>query len=259
MLRGANKLSRYAINAIDGEIGKVQELLHDSRTWEIRYLVVNTGHWLLGRRVLLAPAVLGDADDDNKTLSVSLTREQVENSPPVGEGEPLSRQQEIALQGYYGWPAYWDLAAGSAASSGLVLAAEPPQIPDDREQPPAGEPGLRSTNDLSGYGIQARDGEIGHLEDLAIDDEDWLIRYIVVDTRNWWPGKKVIVATEWVEEVRWIESKVVVDLSREAIRNSPEFDPSQPVNREYERKLYEHYGRTWTRSGRNHQRSDQHG
>jgi hypothetical protein len=57
------------------------------------------------------------------------------------------------------------------------------------------------------------------------------------------PGKKVLVAPTWIESVSWSESKVHVVLSRETIKNSPEFDPTVPVNREYEARLYDYYGR----------------
>jgi hypothetical protein len=105
------------------------------------------------------------------------------------------------------------------------------------------DPHLRSTREVIGYHIQARDGEIGHVDDLIVDDELWYLRYLVIDTRNWLPGRKVLVAPAWAEQVSWIERKVYIDLKRETIKNSPEFDPSMPVNREYEVQLYDYYGR----------------
>jgi hypothetical protein len=111
------------------------------------------------------------------------------------------------------------------------------------------DPHLRSTREVIGYHIQATDGEIGHVEDFVLNDEIWSIYYMVVDTRNWLPGREVILSTSWIEEVDWIERHVHVNLSQEAVENSPEFDPSVPVNREYEIRLYDYYGRPkyWTR------------
>ena len=105
-----------------------------------------------------------------------------------------------------------------------------------KEEKEGGEsdPHLRSTREVIGYHIQARDGETGHLEDLIVDDESWFIRYLVIDTRNWLPGRKVLVAPAWAEQVDWVARKIHLDLSRETIRNSPKYDPSMPVNREYE-------------------------
>ena len=67
---------------------------------------------------------------------------------------------------------------------------------------------LRSTEAVSGYHMEATDGEIGHLDGFIIDDEAWTIRYIEVATRNWWPGKKVLVSPAWIEGVSWPDSKV---------------------------------------------------
>jgi uncharacterized protein YrrD len=106
-----------------------------------------------------------------------------------------------------------------------------------------GDPHLRSTREVIGYYIEASDGDIGHVEDFIIDVEAWMIRYMVVNTRNWLPGKNVLVAPEWITAMSWGESKVMVDLTRDSIKSSPEFDPSAPVNRVYEEQLYDFYGR----------------
>jgi len=76
-----------------------------------------------------------------------------------------------------------------------------------------------------------------------VDEEAWAIRYIEVATRNWWPGKKVLISPEWIERVSWPESKVYVGLTREAIKDAPEYVESMPVTREYENSLYIGYDR----------------
>jgi hypothetical protein len=108
---------------------------------------------------------------------------------------------------------------------------------------------LRSTQEVTNYYIEANDGDIGHVHDFLVDDENWTIRYVVVDTRNWWPGKKVLVSPEWIRSVSWTDSRVYVDLLRDTIKNGPEYDPSAPLSREYENRLYNHYGRSqyWNR------------
>ena len=108
---------------------------------------------------------------------------------------------------------------------------------------------LRSTQEVTNYYIEANDGDIGHVDDFLVDDENWTIRYVVVDTRNWWPGKKVLISPEWIRSVSWTDSRVFVDLSRDSIKNGPEYDPSAPLSREYENRLYNHYGRSqyWNR------------
>jgi sporulation protein YlmC with PRC-barrel domain len=104
---------------------------------------------------------------------------------------------------------------------------------------------------VSGYQIQALDGEIGHVEDFVIDDETWGIRYLIVDTRNWWPGKKVLVSPQWIERVSWDQSKVFANLLRETIKQAPEYDGSRPITRDYETRLHQHHHREgyWAENG----------
>ena len=244
MLLNLNELRGLKIRATDGEIGSVDQFYFDDETWTIRYLVVNTGSWLMGRMVLISPISLGQVDWRVTQLDVNLTKNQVENSPDIDTHKPVSRQHEAEFLGYYGYPFYW---------SGAHLW-EPVLRPADLSERKSGanvtskvEPldrHLHSTNEVSGYHIQALDDEVGHVEDFLVDEETWSIRYLVVDTRNWWPGKKVLVSPQWIESIRWEESKVHVDLTRETIKSGPEYDESIPVTREYESKLYDNYGRS---------------
>lgn len=249
MLRSAKDLHGFAIKATDGEIGEVYEFYFDDDAWTIRYVVVETGTWLSGRRVLISPAVLGQPDVDGETLPVSLTREQVRNSPEIDTDQPISRENERRLTEYYGWPAYWagqgpygynPTVAGTYVGA-PVMTESPAREPSGVES--AANIHLRSTREVIGYYIQASDGEIGHVQDFIVDDETWEIRYMVVDTRNWWPGKQVLVAPQWIDRVDWEEEKVHVDLTRDSIENSPEYENLSSVNRDYENRLYDHYRR----------------
>jgi hypothetical protein len=228
-------LRGYTIRAADGDIGKVHEFYFDDRGWIIRYLVVDTGTWLPGRRVLLSPSAMGQPDWETHVLPVGLTKGQVEHSPPIDADKPVSRQMERELHAYYGWRPYW----GSAT----VMAIQTEEEANQEAEQEQNDPHLRSTREVIGYHIRARDGEIGHVEDLIANDEGWGIRYLVVDTHNWLPGRKVLVDPFWAEQVSWAERRVHVDMTREMVKNSPEFDPSAPVNREYEVRLYDFYGR----------------
>ncbi len=241
MLRSAKGLRGYTVRASDGPIGKVHDVYFDDSTWTARYLVVDTGGWLSGRQVLLSPASCGVPDSEQKLVPVALTREQVENSPPVEADRPVSRQHEIELAAYYGWPDYWIGDPGFGPGAVYVPASAGAAEAAQRTK---GDPHLRSTREVQGYHIQAPDGEIGHVEDFLIEDGAWAIRYLVVDTRNWLPGKRVLIAPQWVKEVNWAEMKVLVEVPRAAIRHSPAYDPSAPVTRDYESKLHEHYGRS---------------
>lgn len=249
MLRSLNHLQGYAMRARDNdEIGQVDDFLFDDLSWVIRYLVLDTGNWLVGRKVLVLPAALDTPDWEAKALTATLSRQQIEDSPPLAADQPVSRRKELELRQYYGMAPYWGL--GSAPFPVTLEQTSFAQAASAKKDRPAGDPNLRSAREVTGYHIQARDGDIGHVEDFIVDDEDWIIRYLVVDTRNWLPGgKQVLLAPAWVEEIAWSLRKVHVDLARDTIKDSPEFDPTLPVNREYEIRLYDYYGwpQYWTR------------
>jgi hypothetical protein len=244
MLRSIEELHGYTIHATDGDIGAVHAFFFDDKTWAIRYLVVDTGVWLPDRRVLISPIALGQPDWEGQFFPVKLTTEQVRNSPDIDTDKPVSRQQETLLHTYYDWPTYWTGGiplgphAAAAYPGGLVMT-EPYELPQEEQ----GDPHLHSSRDVLSYYIQARDGQIGHVEDFIVDTDAWAIRYMAVDTVNWWPGKKVLVAVTWIEYVDWAEALVHVDLSRDQVKGSPEFDATAPVNRDYESRLYDYYGR----------------
>jgi len=241
MLNKAKTLKGYKLNSRDGEIGRVKEFFFDDRHWTIRYLVVDTGDWLTERQVLISPYALGFVNKDEQTISVDLTRKQIEDSPSLNTDKPVSRQFEESYYGYYGWPTYWN---------GSHAWGPTPYIERDHEKSAtsnqggkAWDPFLRSTHDVSGHSIQATDGEIGHVEDFFVDDQTWAIRYLVIDTRNWWPGKKVLISPKWIERVSWREAKVFINLTCEAIKQSPEYPQESLLMREYETDLHRHYDR----------------
>jgi PRC-barrel domain len=250
MLHNLTDLKGSTIKARDGQIGEVEDFYFDDDKWTIRYLVVSTGTWLGGRQVLISPISLGLTDKANRSIDVNLSKKQVENSPGIDSDKPVSRQYETTYSNYYGYPYYWGgpYLWGPAA----VPAAMPPvpshtegeiEAMERRDQEPS-DPHLHSGNEVIGhYYIEATDGDIGHVEEFLIDDESWTIRYMVVDTVNWWPGKKVLVAPPWIHRVSWNDSKVYVNLSRDSIQRAPEFDRNQPLSRDYEQHLHRHYGR----------------
>lgn len=237
MLFSIRNLSDYRIEATDGGMGHVHSFLFDDQHWVIRYMVVDTGNWLPGRRVLIAPSALGKPERTIDAFPVELSREQVKDSPDINTEKPVSRQQEIELYAHYNWPPYWAFGGSSIA---IPYAPVVPTINKKSEENQ--DHNLRSTKEMVGYHIHAKDGEIGHIEDFLIDDTNWRIRYIIVDTRNWWPGKKVLISPNWIKDISWANSEVVVDVVREKVKSSPEFDPTVPIDRDYETQLYGYYG-----------------
>jgi hypothetical protein len=240
MLLSLRQLLGYDLHAVDGEIGKVDDFLFDDLKWNIRYLVADTGNWLIDRQVLISPAVLGDTDWKVKEVKVDLTKEKIEDSPKIDNDLPVSRQYEKRLVDYYGWPHYW-----KGVGIGLEAPVPPIKLPQAEKsiEEEEGDPHLRSVNEVINYDIRAVDGDIGHVEDFIVDATSWLLQYIVVDTRKFLPGKKVIFAIEWIRKIQFQKSAVEVDLTEESVKNSPLYDPSAPVNREFEERLYDYYGR----------------
>jgi hypothetical protein len=246
MLRSVKDLEGCAIGARDGTIGHVDDLYFDDEAWVIRYLVVDTGAWLVGRDVLISPYSVGTPDWGGKVLPVTITREQVKHSPPIETEKPVSRQHEMTYLGYYGYPYYWGGGGmwGTGGYPGMMLPgsayagtyAEDAQRHDD--------PHLRSCNAVKGYHIHATDGEIGHVQGYLVDERSWAIQYLVIDTSNWWLGHQVLVAPQWALQVSWTDSKVSIDLDRKAIQGAPVYDPTVSLSRDAELGLHRHYGRT---------------
>ena len=248
MLRSIKEISgHYKLQATDGEIGKVKDFYFDDMFWNIKYLVADTAGWLRERLVLISPAALGKPDWTEEKLPVDLTKKKIENSPPVEKEKPVSRQRESDLIKYYAWPVNFAYGVDTTHFAEMQLMAERMKRAEeerkgDRETSEE-DTHLRSSEEVMGYDIQATDDSIGHVEDFIFEDDTWIIRYMVVDTRNWLPGKKVLVSPEWIKRVDWAKSKVFVNMDRETIKNGPEYDPAEPVNRTYEIQLYDYYGR----------------
>ena len=254
MLYNLSALDGFSLGANDGEIGSVEDFYFDDEAWAIRYLAVDTGTWLSGRRVLISPSSLGKVDWDGRRIEVTLARNQIENSPHIDTHKPISRQHESELYDYYGYPYYWGgpYMWGPVAYPG-GYAALPSEAPEQttqnkelramREQQRMEDQHLRSTREVTGYYIEASDGEIGHIEDFMVDDSNWAIRYVVVDTRNWWPGKKVLVSPQWISSIDWRETKARVDLRREQIKQAPEYEKDMSITRDYEERVHRHYSR----------------
>jgi hypothetical protein len=242
MLRSARKCKEYALGARDGRIGHVREFYFDDTHWTIRYVVAQAGNWLTGRLVLLSPFALHGINDEKKTIGADLSREQVRNSPSPETDRPVSRQFEVDYYTYFGWPYYW---VGPYLWGPSPYPVLPPETMDPAASIPheqhKANPHLRSTDEVSGYHIGARDGEIGHVDDFLFSDSDWGLRYVVVETRNWLPGKHVLVPPSWIEEIRWEDSLVRVAASREEIRQAPSYDASQPVDGNLERQLAQYF------------------
>ena len=248
MLRSLKDITRnYELQAIDGKIGKIKDFYFNDNFWIIKYLVADSGDWLRKRLVLLLPVTLGSPDWESTELPVNLTLDKIENSPPVENHKPVSRQQEEELLKYYAWPA--DLSYGFGAVNTVEIQLlqarmqENQKAQKESKQKDEKDEHLRSSKEVIGYDIHATDGLIGHIEDFIIEDKSWVINYIILDTKNLLPGKKVIISPGRILKIDWAKHQVHINLNRESIKNSPSFDPSDLVNKAIEVQEYDYYGR----------------
>lgn len=236
MLRSLKDLERYAVSATDGDVGSVANFLFDDEHWTVRYLVVETGKFFNEHRVLITPASFRQIEWSNRHFHLALPKDKIKNSPSVDADKPVSRQHEQDMCRYYGYDFYWGVGTTSAHPDMLVAGARDGSHSGDDVH-------LRSVREVRGYHIQGSDDAIGHVADFIVDDDTWEIRYLVVDTSNWWVSNEVLVAPRWANRISWLDKKVLVDLSRDTIKNCPRWDPTAPINREYETRLYDYYGR----------------
>lgn len=243
MLRSLNEVLGYELMAQDGGVGTVKDLFFSDEDWTIRYLIVDTGPWIFGRRILISPEALEQPVWASETFPVNLTREQVKESPDVDIAKPVSREYEEKLSKHYSWTHYWIVTPGSPA--------RPPYFPSnlfkpekDSEEEEGITSHLRSVNEILKYMVQARDGEVGTMADFIVDDEEWQLIYMVVDVADWLKSEKqVLVSPEWVSTIEVSDHKIMLDLTQDAVKYSPPFDPTLPVNRQYEEVIYDYYGK----------------
>jgi hypothetical protein len=236
----------------------VKDVYFDDEAWVIRYLVVDTGTSLSSRKVLISPIAIGQPNWTDKVLPVSITKEQVKNSPDIDTQKPVSRQHEVRYLGHYGYPYYWGgtglwgngpypntIATGFAGYVSMPRAIQPEAEQASTHAEASQHQGdnlhLRSYKAVTGHHIQATDGDIGHLQGLLVDDETWAIRYLIVNTSNWWLGHDVLVAPQWIQHVNWPDATVAVNLKRQAVKDAPPYDSTAQLDRLQEVAIHEHY------------------
>lgn len=242
MFRSIQETVGYALHAVDGELGRVDDFLFDDRDWVVRYGVVDTRGWLPGRRVLISPESFDEPDWAKGRVPVRLTKQQIRSSPGVASPYPIARQIERELAEYYGWPHYWaqrpPLGVGPPVTESFSADAT-----DDATMVAVPEPHLLSVQEIVGYHLEAVDGPAGCLDDFIVDTTTWAIWYLVVNTGHVLLEKPVLVPTGWLDRINVPGGAVNLHLTRDAIRAQPAFDSCEPVNRDDEHQLVDYYGR----------------
>jgi len=223
MLNNIRDLYGSRLAGLDGDIGHIKDFYFDDKSWVVRYLVADTAQWLAGRLVLVSPHAFGHFDETGKVLQINLTRSQIEKSPSIESHRPVSRQYEIDYYRYYGWPAYWE--GGAMWGFGGFPVVLPPSRDEMEAQQQfrhRDDKHLQSTKAVTGYAIQATDGEIGSVSGFMVDDKSWAVRELVVEAGHWYSGKEILISTGKVESIRYEESKVFVNLAMADIQHTAE-------------------------------------
>jgi hypothetical protein len=231
MLQSVKRLFEDKLGASDGEIGHVKDFYFDDGNWAVRYVVADTGSWMPWRLVLISPHAIGSLYQGGRVLIVNLTRKQIEDSPPIEKHKPVSRQYEEEYHRYYGWPFYWQ--GGSLWGMSGFPILEQRSKPFSGEQAPkasarreGADAHLRSAKALIGYGVQAQNEAVGHVTDFLLDDTSWAIQNLVIDAGHWLSFKSVLIAPSQTDRISCDESKLFVNLTKEAILHAPAYDPA---------------------------------
>jgi uncharacterized protein YrrD len=228
MLRSIKQLYGEKLRASDGEIGHVKDFYFDDQKWVVRYLVVDTGSWQLDRLVLISPHAFASLDQNRHFPLVNLTRQQIENSPPIESHKPVSRQYEEEYYRYYGWPFYW-MGGGIWGLNPFPVVGPPPyplpsEVAGEGDSARKGDDAhLRSTHDVTGYHLRTGEETIGHVTDFTMDNESWAICHLVVEIGNWFSGKEMVISPSHIDRISYEDSMVFVNLTKEAILEAPEF------------------------------------
>lgn len=225
MLQHVKNLYGYKLSASDGEIGRLEDFYFDDQSWNIRYLEVETGTWLIGRKILISPHSIHRLDQENQVLIINLTRKQIEDSPPIERDHPVSRQFETEHSTYYGWPNYWkgDPILGLGGNPAQAVYTSTLKRGNEEESLRY-DTHLRSALDVDGYEIEATDGTVGHVTELVVDDKDWAVKELVVETGHWYASREIRIPVDQVTSVSCFDSKIHVALMMEDIEQTGEHD-----------------------------------
>jgi hypothetical protein len=200
---------------------------------------------------------LASLDSEHQECAINLTMKQIKDSPDIDTERPVSRQMESSVYGYYGYSPYWNSGYGYMGKVGYLggfgyiggMGGARLTLPESENEEEISimqrnndDVHLRSVKAVTGYHIHASDGQIGHVEDFLIADGDWSLRYLVVDTKNWWPGKRVLISPHAVKAIEWGDKLVNVGVNRQKVKDGPTYDPSTPIDQAYEEKYLNYYG-----------------
>jgi len=235
-------MTGYNVEMLDGPSGKAKDFLFDEESWIVRYLEIEYGSFFQGKRILIPNTFLKDPDWNKKQFPVNLSQQDLESCPDLDERTPVSRAYEKSLSEYYGIDDYWPTIYAPPMGITPYFPPRPLRSPSKIVDESDMDTSLRSFKEVKGYHIRATDGKLGHVEDMIVDDADWQVVYLIVDTSNWLPWSKVVILSiDWLDKISYTNQEVTINLKSEHIKHAPEYDPSHPIEMDYEKVLYEYY------------------
>jgi hypothetical protein len=242
MKRSLRNLTGYTIKALDGPEGKVKDFLFDEERWIIRYLDCDFGNLFKSDRILIPGIFIKDIDWDKKIFRINLSKNNIDSCPGLDDKMPVSREYENELSKYYKLDNYWSAIYTAPAGLAMYYPPRPLVAPKKEVHEKDLDTSLRSFNEVEGYHIKAKDGKIGHIHDILVDDEDWQIVYAIVDTSNWLPwSKKVMIPVNRLEEISYVNRELTIYLDKETIKDAPEFNELLLLSRESEEQITNFY------------------
>lgn len=249
MIIPSSRLEKFSMKATDDELGSIDDFYFDSDSFKVRYFVGDTRTWFFGGKVLLSPESFTSLDVEEQQIELNLTKEQIKNSPKPDEDAPVSRQFEQRLNNYYGWPVYWAGAMGnptSAQQAAVPLVPPVNNLEDESTSDPVQdrieqEVSLRSMNEIKGYTVHVKDGEIGKVSDFLLDHQTWDIRYLEINVGGFLQKEHIILLPSAVEEINALDKTITIDVEKNKIDNAPHYEDYSNLTREDEESLYAHY------------------
>lgn len=242
MLIRTSELKNFQLLATDGDIGRARDFLFDDEKWTIRYMVANTGKWLLGQKVLISPGFLKSPDLSDERMPLSISKDQVEHAPPIEEDQPVSRQYEQVYADYFKHGYYW--VGGSVWGVGhtpydIATPEETTQTTTEADD----DEHLRSAEEVTGYRVYAGKEHVGYVDDFVLDTANWTVLLIGIDTHKWLPGKSFMLPVAWASDISWTDRSLTIDVDEEQLKSAPEFGDDQIAVKDVAR-LYKHFGRS---------------
>jgi uncharacterized protein YrrD len=98
-----------------------------------------------------------------------------------------------------------------------------------------------SVKGITSFNLGAIDGEIGTVKEIYFDDQNWILRYLIVKTGNFFKEKSILISTQALLAPDWDKQIFATNLTLDQIKNSPDIDTDKPVYRQQEVTLYDHF------------------